>query len=70
MNDGLFGGTLPIGLDAQIKEVEREIELRRRVYPRWIEGGRLSQAKADSQIDVMVAVLKTVTEVRNQKNRC
>ena len=68
--NNLFGDTLPVGLDAQIKEVEREIELRRRVYPRWIEGGRLSQAKADSQIDVMVAVLKTVTEVRNQKNRC
>jgi hypothetical protein len=56
----LFNGTLPIALDAQVREVEREIALRRRVYPRWIESGRLTQSAADRQIAVMQAVLETL----------
>lgn len=56
----LFGGTLPITLDAQVKEIEREIALRRRVYPRWIEAGKLSQTAADRQIAVMEAVAATL----------
>lgn len=56
----LFGGTLPITLDAQVKEIEREIALRRRVYPRWTEAGKLSQAAADRQIAVMEAVAATL----------
>ena len=55
----LFSGTLPIDLRAQLAEVEREIALRRRVYPRWVQIGRLSQAAADRQIAVMEAVLAT-----------
>lgn len=35
------------------KAARREANLRRRVYPRWIESGRLAQAKADSEIKVM-----------------
>lgn len=56
----LFGGTLPIPVTAQLAEVEREITLRRRVYPRWIATGRLSQAAADRQIAMMEAVAMTL----------
>ena len=52
----------PIGLPDQIKAVEREIVMRRRVYPRWVSGGRMSQAKADAEIAAMEAVLATLKE--------
>jgi hypothetical protein len=32
---------------------EREVKQRRRVYPRWVEDGRMSQAFADEQIALM-----------------
>lgn len=47
-------------LDEQIRCVAREIDLRRRVYPRWIEQGRLKPDKAEREIECMVAVLKTL----------
>jgi hypothetical protein len=34
----------------------REIAMRRRVYPGWIAGGRMTQAEADRQIAIMVAI--------------
>lgn len=37
-------------------EVEREIALRRRVYPRWVEQGKLKLDRAERQIAVMEAV--------------
>jgi hypothetical protein len=32
---------------------ERELAMRRRVYPRWIEAKRMSQGKADQEIALM-----------------
>lgn len=37
--------------------IEREIKMRRRVYTRWVQDGRMSQAKADEEIAVMEAIL-------------
>ena len=48
----------PITIDDEIQELEREIVLRKRVYPRWVAAGRLTQGKADRQI----AVLKSAAE--------
>lgn len=56
----LFGGSLPVPLAAQIKEVEREIAQRERVYPRWVADGRMPQATANRQIATMRAVLATL----------
>lgn len=36
--------------------VEREIKMRKRVYPRWVSEGRMSQAKADDEIKTMEAI--------------
>ena len=36
--------------------IEREIAMRRRVYPRWVDDRKMSQAKADHEIAVMVAI--------------
>ena len=42
---------------AEIRCVRREIELRSRVYPNWVERGKMSQANADHEIKTMKAVL-------------
>ncbi len=36
--------------------IEREIAMRRRVYPKWIASGKLKPEKADREIAVMEAV--------------
>lgn len=35
---------------------EREAKMRRRVYPRWVSDGRMTQASADKQIAIMDAI--------------
>ncbi len=50
-------------LQEQIAEVEREIELRNKVYPRWIEKKRLTQRRADRLIEIMWAVRNTLKEL-------
>lgn len=55
-----------ITIEDQIKAVEREISMRRRVYPRWVENKRMSREKADKEIATMEAVLETLKEVQKQ----
>lgn len=43
--------------DQKRAAIEREIKMRKRVYPRWVQDGRMSQAKADEEIAVMEAIL-------------
>lgn len=38
------------------KEVSREIAMRNRVYPQWVQSGRMSKADADRQIEIMKAI--------------
>ena len=41
---------------------EREVKMRRRVYPRWVAQGRMTQAEADHQIRVMEAIAADYAE--------
>lgn len=61
-----MGEHLLIAPDEQVACVERELRMRRRVYPRWVEAGRMTQAKADAEIRTMEAVLATVTAERDR----
>lgn len=54
-------------LDEMIAEVRRECAMRRRVYPKWVAKGMLTQVDAQKQIRVMDAVLDELTERRNPK---
>jgi hypothetical protein len=49
-----------IPLAVQIAEIEREIALRRRVYPRWIQIGRMKQDDADRHIATLEAARVTL----------
>lgn len=51
---------MAISLTGQIQEVEREIALRRNVYPRQVAKGDLKQAAADLLIERMEAVRDTL----------
>ena len=51
-------------IEAQIACVEREVRMRHRVYPRWVEAGRMTQAKADAEILAMEAVHATLLSLR------
>lgn len=53
--------TIAIPLRDQIACVTREIAMRRRVYPRWIESGRMRQEESDREIARMEAVLATLS---------
>lgn len=41
---------------------EREVKMRKRVYPRWVASGRMIQAEADYQIRVMEAIASDYAE--------
>lgn len=40
--------------------------MRQRVYPRWVEAGRMKQAKADAEIRTMQAVLSTLKSLEEK----
>ena len=47
-------------ISEQIKCVKREIGMRKRVYPRWVENGNMTQEKAEHELAAMSAVLETL----------
>lgn len=58
MND-LFGADERV--DSALKELRREHEMRSRVYPRWVQEGRMRQDVADRQmrgLDDAIALLE------------
>jgi hypothetical protein len=56
-----------ITIDEQIAEVKREIAMRNKVYPKWVEAGSMQKSKADFQILVMEAVLISLQEIAREK---
>ena len=52
----------PISREEMLREVEREIAMRHRVYPLGVREGRLSQTRADRQMAVMEAVAALLAE--------
>jgi hypothetical protein len=50
----------PPSIDEQIACVEREIRLREFVYPRRVRDKRLTQAKADRELETMRAIKATL----------
>jgi hypothetical protein len=52
-------------LDEQIACVTREIALREKVYPKWIETGRMTKQKAEHEIAAMKAALGTLMAARS-----
>lgn len=47
-------------IDDQVKAVERELRYRQRVYPRWVDAGKMSAAKMEHELRCMTDVLATL----------
>lgn len=62
MPDSLLPDPQPSGVSFEdmLAEVDRELKLRRRVYPRWVDQGNLTKATADQQILKMQAVRRSL----------
>lgn len=60
MADLFSASPAAVPLERQIKAVERELAMRRRVYPSWVARSRMSEANADEEIAAMEAVLATL----------
>lgn len=52
-------------INEQIAAIRRELEYRRKLYPRWVEIKKISQKDADYQIEVMEQVLCTLITVKD-----
>ena len=44
------------------RELEREIAMRERVYPRWVAQGKMREAEAERRIDTLREILDYLTE--------
>jgi len=58
-----------VSLADQIAEVHREIEMRKRVYIRQVDNGKMTATEAARRSTVMAAVLETLEELRNAKRQ-
>jgi hypothetical protein len=56
-------------IQAQISEVERELKMRAKVYPRQIGAGKAfrSQAEADMHVAIMETALETLNWVKDNR---
>lgn len=47
-------------LTEQLAAARRELAMRQRVYPKWINAGKLTPAKATHEVDCMDAIVQTL----------
>lgn len=52
----------------QIAELKRELALRRRVYPRWVENGKLSYEMSTHRIGAMQAAVETLEKLQAKES--
>jgi hypothetical protein len=52
-------------LEDQLRCVLRELAMRKRVYPKWVRDGRMTQAAATHELGCMQAVHDTIERMRN-----
>lgn len=56
-----------IPLDRQIAAVRDEISKRRRLYPRWVDAGRMKEDESQDRIAAMEAVLATLKQLKDER---
>lgn len=59
--------TETIDIEAQIASVEREITMRERAYPRWVDQRRMTAKTAERELACMRAVLATLRRVASDE---
>lgn len=56
-----------VPLSDQVKCIQRELGMRRHVYPGRIARGHMTRKKADQEIRAMEAVLRTLQELEKRE---
>lgn len=54
--------TRKISFDDKIRCAQRELALRRRMYPKWVDKGTMEQDKAEWEIEVMEAIVQQLEQ--------
>lgn len=54
-----------IDIDKQIAAVRREVGMRKHVYPRWVQAGKMTAESAEHEIAAMQAAQATLEAVRD-----
>ncbi len=53
----------------KIKEIERELKMRQKVFPTWVLQGRIKQDIADKRIEIMEEILKDYQEKTKEEDK-
>lgn len=64
---GLGLTDMPISIGQQIAAAGRELALREKVYPRWIEAGTMTSDKARHEIACMKAIVATLQSLNSNR---
>lgn len=59
---------MSVSLDDQWKELQRELAMRKRLYPQWISNGTLHPKAAAERIAALEAAAETVREARMRQS--
>jgi len=58
----------PTTIEGQIACAGRELGMRRRVYPKWVEADRMTEEKAFREIAGMEAILATLHRIKEERS--
>ena len=58
---------MPFTAEQKHREIVRELKLRQRVYPRWVEAGKLSINDARRQIEIMTEIAQDYEKLTLQE---
>lgn len=53
----------------KIKEIERELKMRKKVFPTWVLQGRVKQDVANKRIEIMEEILKDYQEKAKEEDK-
>lgn len=56
----------PPALDDLIACARRELEMRRRVYPRWVSAGKMAADKANRELMLMETIVGTLLNLKEK----
>lgn len=54
-------------LDEMIKEADREVAMRKKWYPQWVQTGKIKQVDANYRLEVMEYIADTLRDVKEFK---
>lgn len=53
----------------KIKEIQRELNMRKRVFPTWVLQGRIKEDVANKRIKIMEEILEDYQKIEKEENK-